>query len=167
MGFCFRILRVINCKMVISVRVFQRSILAGLTECMPRPHLRPTGRGFLCWPGKGAALGHPWGQPGARGPVGFLHRPVYGELGLEASRTSAPASPLLTSCLPPVWFQEPFKVLGGRNHMSGTAPLPPPSPGVRSLDWGFTTGAPRVLLPGHYPLHPRPLCNDPEPLFSL
>ena len=166
-GFSFRILRIISCKMVISVRVFQRGILAGVPECAPCSHSPCRTQGFRCWPGKGPALGHHRGQPGARSPVGFLHRPVYGELGLEAAGTPTPASPLLISCGPPAWFQEPFKALGGRKHTSGTAPLQPPSSGVRSLDWGFIIGAPRFLLPGHYALHPRPLCNNPQPLFSF
>lgn len=131
MGFSFCILRVISCKMVISVRVFQRGILAGLPECTPHPHPPCRTGGFLCWPGKGTPLGRHRDQPGACSPVGFLHRPVYGELGLEAAGTSPPASPLLTSRLPPAWFQEPFKVLGGRKHTSGTAPLQPQSSGVR------------------------------------
>lgn len=56
MGFSFRILRIISCKMVISVRVFQRGILAGVPECAPCPH-RPAGhRGFCA----GQAKAQPW-----------------------------------------------------------------------------------------------------------
>ena len=144
-GFCFRILRVINCKMVISVRVFQRSILAGLAECLPRPHQCPAGRGFLCWPGKGAALGHPWGQPGARGPVGFLHRPVYGELGLEAARTSAPASPLLTSCLPPCLVPGAIQGPGWQEAHVRDCPSPAPEPRGQEPGLGLHNRGPTCL----------------------
>ena len=110
----------------------------------PPPTLALQDTGVSVLARQSPALGHHRGQPGAHSPVGFLHRPVYGELGLEATGMSTPASPLLTSCLPPAWFQELFKVLGGRKHTSGTAPLQPPSSG-QELALGFYNRGPTCL----------------------
>lgn len=129
MGFSFCILRVISCKMVISVRVFQRGIL-WLSECTPT-HTPPLpDRGFCA----GWAKAHPWAVIGASlGPAvlwGFCTGLFMGSWGwrqpdVTSSISSAHLPP--APCLVP----EPFKVLGGRKHTSGTDPLQPQSSGVR------------------------------------
>lgn len=165
-GFSFRILRIISCKRVISVRVFQKGILAGVPECAPHPHSPCRTRGFLCWPGKA----QPWAIIGASlVPTvlwGFCTGPFMGSWGwrqpgcqLQHLLCSPPACPLpgSRSCSRS-WA-------AGSTHLG--LPLSSPRARVRSLHWGFIIGAPHVLLPGHYALHPRPLCNNPQPLFSL